>query len=342
MPVTETAELPLFPLQTVLFPGGLLSLKVFEARYLDLVSACLREARPFGVVALRGGTEVQRGGEAKVVFETIGVLAELLEVDSAQAGILQVRCRGTQRFMLSAPRQQADGLWLAARRLLPDDAAVAPAPAQHDTVKGLANAIASLKTTGGRTLPHAIPLRRCRLGREPLVRDPADLACCQAEAARTRRPARAPAARRRVPARQGRRQVGALSAGSSRSSLRSGAGRPSASASSRPNQRPLGQAEVIASTRAADVRAGNSQRNGCSVQSRCVSTCVKLGSGWTRPGQSREAASNAAGESNSGRLHRPAHTPVGGRCTSQISSRHRSCNQTCSRRPRFSLRVLTG
>lgn len=157
MPVTETAELPLFPLQTVLFPGGLLSLKVFEARYLDLMSACLRERRPFGVVALRGGTEVQRGGEAKVVFETIGVLAELLEVDSAQAGILQVRCRGTQRFTLSAPRQQADGLWLATRRLLPDDAAVAPAPAQHDTVKGLANAIASLKTQGAE--PFLTPFR---------------------------------------------------------------------------------------------------------------------------------------------------------------------------------------
>jgi uncharacterized protein len=157
MPVTETAELPLFPLQTVLFPGGLLSLKVFEARYLDLVSACLRESRPFGVVALRGGTEVQRGGESKVVFENVGVLAELLEVDSAQAGILQVRCRGRQRFALSAPHQQADGLWLATRRLLPEDASVAPAQAQHDTVKGLANAIASLKAQGAE--PFLTPFR---------------------------------------------------------------------------------------------------------------------------------------------------------------------------------------
>ncbi len=144
MPVTESNALPLFPLQAVLFPGGLLSLKVFEARYLDLISACLRERRPFGVVALRTGTEVQRG-DATVVLENVGVLAELLEVDSAQAGILQVRCRGTQRFALSAPHQQADGLWLASPRLLPDDASVAPPPARHDTVKGLANAIASLK-----------------------------------------------------------------------------------------------------------------------------------------------------------------------------------------------------
>jgi len=55
--------LPLFPLQSVLFPGGQLSLKVFEARYLDLVSACLRRQRPFGVVCLLQGGEV-RGGDA--------------------------------------------------------------------------------------------------------------------------------------------------------------------------------------------------------------------------------------------------------------------------------------
>jgi uncharacterized protein len=51
-------KLPLFPLQTVLFPGGLLQLKVFEARYLDLVGACLRAQAPFGVVCLAQGGEV--------------------------------------------------------------------------------------------------------------------------------------------------------------------------------------------------------------------------------------------------------------------------------------------
>ena len=99
MPETETLRtLPLFPLQAVLFPGGLLSLKVFEARYLDLVSTCLRETQPFGVVALRQGSEVRKAGEPVVVLEDIGTTAELLEVDSTQPGILQVRCRGGQRF----------------------------------------------------------------------------------------------------------------------------------------------------------------------------------------------------------------------------------------------------
>ncbi len=140
-------ETPLFPLNTVLFPGGRLGLKVFEARYLDLMSACLREQRPFGVVALRSGAEVRQGDDT-VAFEPIGVLAELVEVDSLRPGILQVRGRGTQRFQVEQSHQQADGLWLARTRLLPADEPVAPAANQHETVRGLANAIASLKAQG--------------------------------------------------------------------------------------------------------------------------------------------------------------------------------------------------
>jgi Lon protease-like protein len=139
--------LPLFPLQTVLFPGGLLSLKVFEARYLDLMGRCLREARPFGVVALRRGTEVRRAKEA-IALEAIGTIADLLDVDSAQAGILHVRCRGRQRFSLSDPRQDPDGLWLAQIELLPDDDIVLPEQAYAGTVRGLASAISTLKAQG--------------------------------------------------------------------------------------------------------------------------------------------------------------------------------------------------
>ncbi len=140
-------ELPLFPLQTVLFPGGLLSLKVFEARYLDLAATCLRERKPFGVVALLKGNEVRRGDEG-VVFEDVGVLAEMIEVDRAQPGILQLRCRGTRRFRIGGTRQQSDGLWVGTIALLPDDDAVAPAETMLETVRGLANAIASLKGKG--------------------------------------------------------------------------------------------------------------------------------------------------------------------------------------------------
>ena len=144
MPSPPIFELPLFPLQTVLFPDGLLSLKVFEARYLDLVASCVRESTPFGVVALKQGSEARKG-DATTVFESIGTLAELIEVDSAQAGILQVRCRGTQRFEVKSSQQQNDGLWLAKASTLPIDEPGAPAEAMVGTVKGLANAIATLK-----------------------------------------------------------------------------------------------------------------------------------------------------------------------------------------------------
>jgi Lon protease-like protein len=145
MPSPPTFELPLFPLQTVLFPDGLLSLKVFEARYLDLVASCVRESSSFGVVALKQGSEVRRGSDGSTVFESIGTLAELIEVDSAQAGILQVRCRGTQRFEVKSSRQQNDGLWLARASTLPIDDPGAPPEAMVGTLKGLANAIATLK-----------------------------------------------------------------------------------------------------------------------------------------------------------------------------------------------------
>jgi uncharacterized protein len=151
--VTELRELALFPLQTVLFPGGLLSLKVFEARYLDLITTCLREQRPFGVVALRSGGETRKDPRP-VRFETTGVMAEVLEADSAQPGILQVRCRGTHRFEVRTQRQEGDGLWIATTHALPDDDVVAPRETLLDTVRGLANAIASLKAQGSEPFLH--------------------------------------------------------------------------------------------------------------------------------------------------------------------------------------------
>jgi uncharacterized protein len=147
MGAAEHSDLALFPLQTVLFPGGLLNLKVFEARYLDLMSTCLRERREFGVVALRRGAEAGRDGRS-VELETTGVRAELIEVDSAQSGILQVRCRGNARFDIVSREQKPDGLWLARTRPVANDAEVAPTEALVGTVRGLANAIGALKAQG--------------------------------------------------------------------------------------------------------------------------------------------------------------------------------------------------
>lgn len=147
--------LPLFPLQAVLFPGGWLGLKVFEARYLDLASRCLRERRPFGVVCLRQGGEAGRG---PVQLEDVGTLAHIDEVDGEQPGILQLRCSGGSRFSLDgAPVQQPDGLWVAAVAAIDDDPAELPAPPMLATVKALAQAIATLRER--EMLPFREPFR---------------------------------------------------------------------------------------------------------------------------------------------------------------------------------------
>ncbi|HSW27285.1 MAG TPA: LON peptidase substrate-binding domain-containing protein [Burkholderiaceae bacterium] len=142
-------DLPLFPLQSVLFPGAQLSLRVFEARYLDLVSRCLREQQPFGAICLRQGSEVRTSADDAVLLESTGVLAKLEEVDAEQAGVLRVRCLGTQRFEIDEPVQQADGLWTARAWLIDDDAVVAPPEAMVPTVRALANAIGALERKGG-------------------------------------------------------------------------------------------------------------------------------------------------------------------------------------------------
>ena len=145
MPAESPAnELPLFPLQAVLFPGGLLGLTIFEARYLDLATGCLRSGQPFGVVALRTGGQTRRSNEA-VRFEPIGTNAEPISADSERPGILLVRCRGTTRFRVESSRQQADGLWLARTSPVDDDEPLAPDESLLDTVRALAATIPTLK-----------------------------------------------------------------------------------------------------------------------------------------------------------------------------------------------------
>jgi len=142
-------DLALFPLQSVLFPGAQLQLRVFEARYLDLVSRCLREKEPFGAICLRQGSEVRSADDETVLLEGTGVLAQLEEVDAEQTGVLRVRCLGTQRFEIDEPNRQADGLWTARAWLLDDDEVVAPLESMVASVRALANAIGALERKGG-------------------------------------------------------------------------------------------------------------------------------------------------------------------------------------------------
>lgn len=137
----------LFPLRTVLFPGGRLPLKVFEARYLDLVSSCMREQQPFGVVCLLQGGEVRKPGGAAVTtrFEPMGVLAHLVEVDAMSPSVLKVRCAGGARFQWTTLQENRDGLWQASGvALLPNDPPLPPGERFADAVQALQRAYAAL------------------------------------------------------------------------------------------------------------------------------------------------------------------------------------------------------
>ena len=148
----------LFPLRSVLFPGSLLRLKVFEARYLDLVGRCLRENDSFGVVCLESGDEVRRN-KGPTEFARSGTVALIEDVDAAGTNLLHVRCRGSTRFEIEgAARQQPDGLWMAEVSLLEDDAPAAPAPELLATVQALQQVIASLRAQQG-SAPFAEPHR---------------------------------------------------------------------------------------------------------------------------------------------------------------------------------------
>jgi Lon protease-like protein len=152
------SPLPLFPLRAVLFPGALLALNVFEARYLDLVTECLRSGAPFGVVCLKQGPEAGNLS-GSVQMEAVGVLARIDDVDAEEAGILRVRCTGLSRFRIAAaPQQRGNGLWVApAVELKADDASHLPGPAMLQTVQALAEAIRKLAERG--TEPFAPPYR---------------------------------------------------------------------------------------------------------------------------------------------------------------------------------------
>lgn len=143
-------SVPLFPLGSVLFPGGLLPLRIFEVRYLNMISKCHQSGQPFGVVALSEGTEVRQaerssGGFAPEAFHRVGTLAQITELTRPQPGLLMVRCTGLQRFTVQRSEQLKHGLWTADVALLPADMAVTVPPDLRATADALAQLLQTLQ-----------------------------------------------------------------------------------------------------------------------------------------------------------------------------------------------------
>ena len=117
----ERRSLPLFPLHTVLFPGGLLPLKVFEQRYIEMTKACLRDARPFGVCLITRGDEVARGDGGVPEIATVGTLASITNFDMPQMGILHLMTEGGGRFEIRRHVAEASGLIVAEVTTIADE-----------------------------------------------------------------------------------------------------------------------------------------------------------------------------------------------------------------------------
>ena len=109
-------SLPIFPLNTVLYPGGSLPLKIFEQRYLEMTKACLRDGSPFGVCRIREGTEVG----TPAVPEVVGCTASIAAWDMPHLGVFHLRCRGGQAFSLRERTMQSDGLIVGTVEMLDD------------------------------------------------------------------------------------------------------------------------------------------------------------------------------------------------------------------------------
>jgi len=148
------SSLPLFPLGAVLYPGGVLPLRIFEVRYLDMIGRCHKAGAPFGVVSLTEGSEVRRpadagtptgDGFASEAFSTVGTLATITEFSIPQPGLMVIRCTGAQRFEISRREKLKHGLWIADVSRLEDDQPVAIPPDLQGTADALGKLIKSLQ-----------------------------------------------------------------------------------------------------------------------------------------------------------------------------------------------------
>jgi hypothetical protein len=110
------AEIPIFPLRTVLFPGGQLPLRIFEQRYLDMVRHCTRTDTGFGVCYVVDRDESGR----QIESARVGTLARIVDWYTLEDGLLGLTAEGTSRFVLGADRHEKNGLMMGEVEWLPE------------------------------------------------------------------------------------------------------------------------------------------------------------------------------------------------------------------------------
>lgn len=130
------STIPLFPLHTVLFPGNLLPLRIFEPRYVDMVGDCMRGSSPFGVVLIRHGSET--GAPAQTV--DVGSLAEIIDFNQGDDGMLHITARAGPRFRILSRRIEPDALQIAEIEMFADEQPMA-VPERHQRLVQLLSTI---------------------------------------------------------------------------------------------------------------------------------------------------------------------------------------------------------
>jgi Lon protease-like protein len=137
-------DIALFPLNTVLFPGGLLPLRIFETRYIDMVGVCMRQQANFGVVLIVDGNDT--GATADIA--AVGTSARVVDFHTQPDGLLGLLCRGERRFRVGQRHQQADGLNRAAVAWLAEPPLTALDPQYQPLVGVLRKVMARLASIG--------------------------------------------------------------------------------------------------------------------------------------------------------------------------------------------------
>lgn len=143
--------LPLFPLNTVLFPGCMLDLQIFEARYLDMISRCMKQGQGFGVVCIIDGAEV---GEAAGQFSAIGCEALIRDFQQRPNGLLGIRVEGGRRFRVQRAQVLPDQLTLAEVDWL-DEQPEQPLEAEHADLAALLGALSAHPLVASLGMPSA-------------------------------------------------------------------------------------------------------------------------------------------------------------------------------------------
>ncbi|HEY5800215.1 MAG TPA: LON peptidase substrate-binding domain-containing protein [Burkholderiaceae bacterium] len=155
----DQLTIPLFPLHTVLFPGGLLPLRVFEVRYLEMIGRAIADGSQFGVIAIQSGSEVRLPDDTPQLAE-FGTMAAITSSSAPQPALLEITCTGGSRFHLLHAEQQKNGLWMGTVETLADDREVAVPGELHVCARRLQEAFGMLAgDTQESDLPFAAPVR---------------------------------------------------------------------------------------------------------------------------------------------------------------------------------------